>query len=83
MIARFHRIVLRQMLNLDTVIFKYAGDDATEAYDEVHAPGIISESLPSEHFKGIIDSDSIPKTLERNDSLSALQIGKTCHISTA
>jgi L-lactate dehydrogenase (cytochrome) len=40
---------------------KYAGDDATQAYDEVHAPGIIHRTLAREQFKGTIDALTIPK----------------------
>jgi L-lactate dehydrogenase (cytochrome) len=40
---------------------KYAGDDATQAYDEVHAPGIIHRTLAREQFKGTIDPLTMPK----------------------
>ena len=42
-----------------TVILKYAGRDATSAYDEIHAPGIIEETLPSESYKGILDQAEV------------------------
>ena len=42
-----------------TVILKYAGGDATPAYDEVHAPGIIEETLPRESFKGLLDQAEV------------------------
>ena len=42
-----------------TVILKYAGRDATSAYDEIHAPGIIEETLPSESYKGLLDQAEV------------------------
>ena len=41
------------------VILKYAGNDATAAYDEVHAPGILEESLSTENFKGLLDQAEV------------------------
>ncbi|KAL3440671.1 FMN-dependent dehydrogenase-domain-containing protein [Aspergillus insuetus] len=37
------------------IILKYAGNDASKAYDEVHAPSMISKTLANEQFKGMID----------------------------
>jgi L-lactate dehydrogenase (cytochrome) len=48
------------LLTCCLVILKYAGRDATEAYDEIHAPGIAEEGLPSECFKGVIDPSDEP-----------------------
>lgn len=50
---------------MTTVILKYAGADATRAYDEVHAPGIINETLGRDHYKGRIDPLDTPKIEER------------------
>lgn len=41
---------------------KFAGGDATSAYDEVHAPGIAEETLEREQLMGIIDPTTIPST---------------------
>ena len=41
------------------VILKYAGKDATAAYDEVHAPGILEKSLSPENFKGLLDQAEV------------------------
>ena len=41
------------------VILKYAGKDSTAAYDEVHAPGILEESLKPETFKGLLDHSEV------------------------
>lgn len=50
------------------VIMKYAGSDATKAYDEIHAPGIVESGLSRENFLGIIDPDTPapgpPQTLQ-------------------
>ncbi|KAL2808879.1 FMN-dependent dehydrogenase-domain-containing protein [Aspergillus granulosus] len=37
------------------IILKYAGNDASKAYDEVHAPSMIVKTLAIEQFKGMID----------------------------
>lgn len=41
------------------IILKYAGNDATAAYDEIHAPGILEESLSSDKFKGLLDQAKV------------------------
>lgn len=47
------------LLTYGAVILKYAGNDATAAYEEIHAPGIIEESLSQEAFKGLLDQADI------------------------
>lgn len=42
-----------------TVILRYAGVDATAAYDEVHAPGILEETLPAEKYIGLLDQAQV------------------------
>ena len=42
-----------------TVILKYAGKDATEAYSQVHAPSIISKNLGPKNLIGILDERTI------------------------
>ncbi|KAL4940575.1 hypothetical protein BDV06DRAFT_213361 [Aspergillus oleicola] len=37
------------------IILKYAGNDASKAYDEVHAPSMIAKTLQGEQCKGLID----------------------------
>lgn len=49
----------RQLTSKPTVILKYAGRDATKAYDEIHAPGIIEETLPPESYKGFLDQAEV------------------------
>lgn len=41
------------------VILKYAGGDATTAFNEIHAPGIL-KALRPDQVRGPIDADSIP-----------------------
>lgn len=41
------------------VILRYAGNDATAAYDEIHAPSILEETLPPEAYKGLLDQADI------------------------
>ncbi|KAI1331614.1 glycolate oxidase [Xylariaceae sp. FL0255] len=43
------------------VIFKYAGGDATEAYEEVHDPELVSSTLPAAKCLGPLRPDSLPK----------------------
>ncbi|KAL2040119.1 hypothetical protein N7G274_007022 [Stereocaulon virgatum] len=41
------------------IILKYAGNDATRAYDEIHAPGILEESLSPDKFRGLLDQTEV------------------------
>ncbi|RDW73535.1 putative L-lactate dehydrogenase-1 [Coleophoma cylindrospora] len=41
------------------IILRYAGRDATKAYDEVHAPSLIKSALPASHIVGALDPSSI------------------------
>ncbi|KAK4936135.1 hypothetical protein LTR10_022931 [Elasticomyces elasticus] len=43
------------------IILKFAGADATKAYDEIHAPGMVEETLEKEQFMGTIDLATIPQ----------------------
>jgi L-lactate dehydrogenase (cytochrome) len=45
------------------IILQYAGADATSAYDEIHAPGIISSTLPPSKLLGYV-SDADLASLE-------------------
>jgi L-lactate dehydrogenase (cytochrome) len=40
---------------------KYAGGDATAAYDQVHAPAIIEKGLSMEKCVGVIDPATLPR----------------------
>ncbi|KAL4809822.1 FMN-dependent dehydrogenase-domain-containing protein [Aspergillus unguis] len=42
-----------------SIILKYAGRDATEAFLEIHALSIIRENVSSEHLKGLLDVSTI------------------------
>ncbi|CEL02637.1 Putative Catalytic activity: [Aspergillus calidoustus] len=42
-----------------SVILKYAGRDATKAYSEVHAPGLLKAELAPEQYKGKLDESTI------------------------
>ncbi|KAJ5143974.1 uncharacterized protein N7515_002761 [Penicillium bovifimosum] len=42
-----------------SIILKYAGSDATKAYSEVHAPGVLKNNLNPEKFKGVLDESTI------------------------
>src|SRR5882757_3102597 len=41
------------------IIYKYAGRDATEAYNEIHSPAIIKNNLPADALKGILDQSTV------------------------
>lgn len=57
------------------VILKYAGSDATQAFDEVHAPGIIEEALEDDKLKGSFENPSSdlpsPTTVRAEDRQQA------------
>ena len=40
------------------MILQYAGKDATEAYDAVHAPEVVEKNLPPEKNLGVLDAES-------------------------
>lgn len=41
------------------IIYKYAGRDATRAYNQIHAPSIIKNALPAGALKGTVDKSTI------------------------
>ena len=43
------------------IIYKYAGRDASVAYNEIHAPSIIQNGLPTDARKGVLDTSTITK----------------------
>lgn len=49
------------MLNLwsSGIILKYAGRDATAAYDPIHPPGTIDQYLPKDKAKGTVDMKGV------------------------
>lgn len=60
------------------IILKYAGADATEAYDPIHPPGTIEEYLPTQCHKGkVIESDmkllQIPPQTQSKQASTSLQ----------
>ena len=64
------------------IILKYAGNDATAAYDEVHAPSILEESLSSDKFKGLLDQAEVV-TLPEDQKEDITTIEKTRGQSTS
>ncbi|KAI9829069.1 MAG: hypothetical protein M1832_000092 [Thelocarpon impressellum] len=42
-----------------SIILKHAGRDATRAYDEIHAPSLISDTLPLEKQLGTVDASTV------------------------
>ena len=52
-----------QNAHVPIVILKYAGADATNAFDEIHAPGIV-KSLHENQKLGPIDPESVPISTE-------------------
>lgn len=43
------------------IIYKYAGRDATQAYNEIHSPSIIKNNLPKDALKGTLDASTVTK----------------------
>ena len=78
---RFHRFSFTdQPLQ---VVLQYAGKDATAAYGEVHAPGILEESLSSDNFKGMLDQTE-PVTLpaEQKEETKVIERTRGQSVST-
>ena len=48
-----------QPLTCCVAILKFAGRDATQAYEEVHAPSIIHDNLPPDRHVGVFDESTI------------------------
>ncbi|KAF7792747.1 hypothetical protein EIP86_003845 [Pleurotus ostreatoroseus] len=46
------------------IILKYAGKDATEAYEPIHPPDAITTNLPVEKHLGVIDASTIAKVVK-------------------
>jgi len=56
------------------VILRYAGNDATAAYDEIHAPGILEETLAPEAYKGLLDqADIINLPQDQQDDIQKIE----------
>ncbi|EXJ63536.1 L-lactate dehydrogenase (cytochrome) [Cladophialophora psammophila CBS 110553] len=47
------------------IIYKYAGRDATQAYNEIHSPAIIRNNLPADALKGVLDRSTITEEWSR------------------
>lgn len=60
--------------DLVIVILKYAGNDATSAYDEIHAPGILEQTLPPQAYKGLLDqADMINLPQDQQDDIQRIE----------
>ncbi|KAI0688164.1 glyoxylate dehydrogenase [Cerioporus squamosus] len=46
------------------IILKYAGKDATEAYEPIHPPDAITTNLPLEKHLGVIDASTVAKVIK-------------------
>lgn len=46
------------------IIMRYAGRDATASYDEIHAPGILEDTLPPERFLGFVHEAELKSLIE-------------------
>jgi L-lactate dehydrogenase (cytochrome) len=57
------------------IILKYAGKDATEAYDPIHPPGTLEDNLPKEKCLGKVDMSTVQKE-EKQESAEDKQIAK-------
>lgn len=55
---QFHLNVTRSRTYTIKVILRYAGSDATSAYNEIHAPGMLEETLASDKYIGELPIDS-------------------------
>jgi L-lactate dehydrogenase (cytochrome) len=57
------------------IILKYAGKDATDAYDPIHPPGTLEENLPKEKCLGKVDMSTV-KQEKKEESEEDKQIAK-------
>jgi L-lactate dehydrogenase (cytochrome) len=55
------RSTLEETLMIATVIYKYAANDATEAFSEVHDYSVLRDNLPFDRMVGALDRSSTPK----------------------
>ncbi|RDX49317.1 glyoxylate dehydrogenase [Polyporus arcularius HHB13444] len=46
------------------IILKYAGKDATEAYEPIHPPDAITTNLPPQKHLGVIDASTVAKVVK-------------------
>ncbi|TFY57598.1 hypothetical protein EVJ58_g6927 [Rhodofomes roseus] len=46
------------------IILKYAGKDATEAYEPIHPPDAITTNLPPDKHLGVIDASTVAKVVK-------------------
>src|SRR5271163_3315363 len=69
----FQNIPVAKLLSLYSVspafltLQKYAGKDATEAYDPIHPPGIITENLTPDKHLGEVDMSTVIKDKVETD----------------
>ncbi|KAM3558255.1 hypothetical protein ARSEF4850_004684 [Beauveria asiatica] len=56
------------------IIYRYAGKDATDQYNAVHAPSLISKTLDSDHHVGRLDETSAPTDWKPSRSQSPAQL---------
>lgn len=61
------------MLKLLVVILKYAGTDATTAFDEIHAPGMV-KALSADQNLGPVDPQSLPVENDKRNEQSKLAL---------
>ncbi|KAL4875206.1 FMN-dependent dehydrogenase-domain-containing protein [Aspergillus karnatakaensis] len=54
------------------IILKYAGNDASKAYDDVHAPSMIHKTLGNDQFKGVIDPTAELSSVDNLSEASTL-----------
>lgn len=47
------------------IIYKYAGRDATQTYNEIHSPSIIKNGLPADALKGTLDTSTVTEEWAR------------------
>ena len=47
------------------IIYKFAGRDATQAYNEIHSPALIKSNLPANALKGVLDRSTVTEECSR------------------
>jgi len=54
-----------------SLLLKYAGRDATKAYAEYHAPGVVKDTLSLDCFKGNLDRSTIDRSWQQDPTSNA------------
>lgn len=64
MLAVFKKLTSNPAAGGPGIIMKYAGKDATEAYEPIHPPNTLDTYLPKDKHLGQVDMDTVEKVIK-------------------